>query len=193
MAFILKYKYYLLPVAAALLVFLLRRLLRYRKARKKETELAMQQHRNEALTRALQNPMAKTPSKPPASNPLEIRWDEKPKAERRAGTKGASRMIELTELTDCSRRKYLFRADQTVRIGSGDQNELVLFRDGVEPQHCVIRLAGSKPCVYAVPGARSQLHRGKKLAAIDENGVYLNNADLLELGSARLAFRMYKA
>ena len=102
-------------------------------------------------------------------------------------------MIELTELTDYSRRKYLFRANHPIRIGSSEQNELVLFRDGVAPQHCVIRLADNKPCIYGTPGAHSLLHRGKKVASIDENGVYLNNADLLELGVAKIVFRMFKS
>ena len=193
MAFLLKYKYYLLPVIVFLLIFILRRVLRYRKGRKKETDLAQQQRRNEALTRALQNPMAKSPSKPPVSNPLEISWDEKPTEKCKDGTKQETRMIELTELTDYSRRKYLFRANQPIRIGSSDQNELILFRDGVAPQHCLIRLDDNKPCIFGTPGAHSLLHRNKKLAVIDEKGVYLNNADLIELGSAQITFRMFKS
>ena len=191
MEFLLRYRFYLLPIIAALLIFALRRVLRYRKERKTEADLTQQQRRNEALTRALQNPMAKAPSKPPASNPLEISWDEK--LIQKDKSKADAMMFELVELTDYSRRKYLFPASQTVGIGSSDDNQMVLFREGVAPHHCTVSMDGGKPCVLSTSGAKTLLHRGKELATVNEGGVFLNNSDLLELGSTRIEFRMFRA
>lgn len=188
---LLKYKYYLIAAAAVILLTLFTAFMKRRKKRRNEAEISQLHRRNEALSDALRNPMAKERQSVGADGPLEISWDEN--AVNEAGQAAGGLTIELTELSAYSRKKYAFRADKPISIGSGNENRMVVFKDGVAAKHCVITTAGGRPCVCAVPGCRALLHRGKKTAIISENGVFLNNGDQVEIGTAMIQFRAFKA
>lgn len=189
--FLLEYKYYfiaaLLAAAAVVTILVLRR----KGKRAREAEMSRIHYRNEALAEALGNPMnrGRTPGR--ANEPLEISWDD------RTGGRGDGRdggtMMELVELSAYSRRKYVFRADDTVTIGSDDGNRLVIFREGVERRHCVIRPSSGGPCVQSASGARTVLHRGRKAVLVGEGGILLNSGDQLELGASVVQFRLFRA
>lgn len=161
-----------------------------KKALRKFQEMSQIKQRDEALNEALRNPQVKEARGGP-ERPMEIQWDDK--AVREKGKKGESRMAELVELSAYSRRRYVYRMDQPIRIGSGKENQMELPRDGVAEAHCEIFLQGGRACVRTLPGAKTLLKRGKESALISANGIYLKNGDHIQLGSAEIQFRMFKA
>lgn len=179
----------LIAAAAAIFVVVLRLMLRRRKRRKQFEEIAQIKRRDEALNEALRNPQmdlgtART------KGPIEVSWDDK--AVRGPASAASGMMVELIELSAYSRRKYIFRADEPITIGSGKDNQLVLCREGVEARHCEIRMNGKKPCVRSLSRAKTVLIRKKTSVLISVEGVYLNNGDHIQLGESELQFRLFK-
>lgn len=178
-----------LIAAAVSLLVLLRVFLRRRSRRKQLEEISQLRRRDEALTEALRNPqMDAGPSG--AKGPIEISWDDKAVREQ---APPAALMFELVELSAYSRRKYVFRADQPVTIGSGEGSRLVLCRDGVAASHCEIRMNGSQACVRSLSEAKTVLIRGKTSALVSAGGVYLNNGDRIQVGESEILFKLFKA
>ncbi|MDE6590512.1 MAG: hypothetical protein K2K53_09275, partial [Oscillospiraceae bacterium] len=125
----------IIALAAAAVVALLAALrfaLKYRSRRKQLEEISQLKRRDEALNEALRNPQAAGSAPGAKGGPIEISWDDKVV---KAQDASAAWMVELLELSAYSRRKYVFRADQPITIGSGEDNQLVLHRDGVAPSH----------------------------------------------------------
>lgn len=191
MEFILKYKLVFILLAAAVLAVMLCVIMKHRKKRKDELEMKRLHRRNEALADALSNPMAKGERTGKANGPLEINWDEKTVNGTDKTAEGM--MLELTELSAYSRKKYVFKSDRPVTIGSGENNEMVIFKDGVAERHCVITVTGEKPYVYVEHGERAVLRRGRNTAVISETGLFLRNGDQIEMGSAVVQFRVFKS
>lgn len=179
----------LIAAAAVIFAFVLCVGLKRRRLRKQFREISQLKQRDEALNEALHNPQMDVP---PADTkgPFEITWDDK--AVRNRGT-GAALMIELVELYTYSRRKYVFRADQHITIGSAKGNQLELCRGGVAQQHCEIRMNGKQPCIRSLAGAKTVLIRGKTSVLVSEDGVYLNSGDRIQLGETEIQFRLLKA
>lgn len=182
--------YISIGIAAALLILLISKLLKQRKDKKHQKEMSMLQQRNEALNEALSNPKVKK-SDATMTAPMEVHWDSQ--ALNKPKTRKSSLMIELVEFSTYSRRKYLFSADQIIRIGSGADNQLVLPREGVCPKHCEIFLVDHAVAVRNVSGTNALLLRGKSSAFINEEGVFLNNGDHIKMGSADIQFRCFNA
>lgn len=181
--------FYVALAAAAAAAGLLRAWLRRRKDRRQMRELSQNKRRDLALNEALRDPLAKgVPADP--EGPMEISWDDKAVNEQGGG---ASLLIELVELSAYSRRKYVFRADAPITIGSGESSRMVLSREGVAGRHCEIQLDGKRACVRSAPGARTILKRKRASALVGTEGVYLNNGDCLQLGVSEIQFRMFKA
>lgn len=176
-----------IPVALVA-VFLLLFLSRRRKRKKQSEELAQLKRRDEALADALRNPQAE--KKAMSEGPMEITWDDQA---IKAGSGEVSPMVELVELATYSRRKYVYRLDGPIRIGSGKSNQLELLRDGVEREHCELFLRGQKVCLRSMPGARTVLKRGKTSALVSTDGVYLKNGDHIQIGSTEISFRQFRA
>lgn len=190
MDFLLKYKLVFIILAVVLVIVLLRSVMRRRRKRNNEREISRVHRRNEALADALDNPMAKGERERRSEGPLEISWSDKAENENAQIADGL--MFELTELSEYSRKKYVFKADKPVTIGSGSDNRMVIFRDGVAERHCVITTANGKPCVRTARGEQAMLHRGKKTAVISENGLFLNSGDKIEFGGAAIQFKAFK-
>lgn len=179
----------LIATAAAIFVIILRLVLRRRRWRKQFEEIAQLKQRDEALNEALRNPLMSAGSVG-TKGPIEVSWDDK--AVRGPGSASDGVMVELIELSAYSRRKYIFRANQPITIGSGKDNQLVLCREGVEGQHCEIRMNGKKPCVRSMAGVKTVLIRKKMSVLVSTEGVYLNNGDHIQLGESELQFRLFK-
>ena len=176
--------------AVPLLIIILRTVLRHRGQRKAEEELTQLKRRDEALAEALRNPLVKDTPRG-SEGAMEIAWDEKAVNNGKKGQK--SQMIELVELSGYSRRKYVFHADETIRIGSTPENRLALPRDGVERVHCEIFMNGNKPCLRSAPVAKTILKRGGQPVLVGPGGVYLSSKDHIVLGSVDIQFRLFKA
>jgi len=161
---------------------------RKRRVRRQYEEMTQIKRRDEALNEALRNPQVQ--QKREAEGPMEISWDDK--AVRKNGGEGKSIMVELVELSTYSRRKYVYRVDTPVRVGSGKDCQMELLREGVAREHCEFFLLNGQVCVRSLSGARTLLKRGKESALISADGVYLKNDDHIQLGSAEIQFRMFK-
>ena len=164
---------------------------RWRKERRKSAEMSHITRRNEALNEALRDPSAKEPIQGGPEGPLEITWDDK--AVYQSAAAGSALMIELIELSTYSRRKYVFRADRPIFIGSGPDNQLVLPRAGVAEKHCEIRMAGKLAFVRSTSRAQTSLKRKKTVVLVGMEGIYLNNGDHIQLGASEIQFRLFKA
>lgn len=161
-----------------------------RKKRKQFEEISQIKRRNEALNEALRNPHMAQEERPGSEGPMEISWDDK--AVNQRGIAGPSLLIELTELSAYSRRKYVFRGEQCVTIGSGSNNLMSLARDGVAEKHCEIRPVGKRFCVRSLSEAKTVLIRNKKSVLVGTEGIYLNNGDRIQMGIAEIQFRTFK-
>lgn len=176
--------------AAAVLIALFRVWSKWRKNRRQSAEISHLTRRNEALNEALRDSHAKEPVQSGPEGPLEISWDDK--AVHRSAGADASLMIELVELSAYSRRKYVFRADRPISIGSGPDNQMVLAREGVAAKHCEIRMAGKAACVRSMPQVQTILMRKKTAVRVGTEGIYLNNGDRIRLGASDIQFRLFK-
>lgn len=184
--------FYAIAAAATIgLIVVLRTWSKWRKKRRKSEEMSHITRRNEALNEALRDPSAKEPVQSGPEGPLEISWDDK--AVHQSAAAGSALMIELIELSTYSRRKYVFRADRPISIGSGPNNQMVLPREGVAEKHCEIRMAGKRACVRSVSRAQTSLKRKKNVVLVGTEGIYLNNGDHLQLGTSEIQFRLFKA
>lgn len=182
---------YVIAAAGALaLITVLRAWSRWRKERKRSAEISQITRRNRALNEALRDPSARESVQSGPEGPLEISWDDKA-VHQIAG--GSSLMIELIELSAYSRRKYVFRADRPISIGSDPDNQIVLPQDGVAEKHCEIRMAGKRACVRSTSRAQTTLKRKKSIVLVGADGIYLNNGDHILLGVAEIQFRLFKA
>lgn len=162
---------------------------RWRKNRRQFEEMSRLKRRNDALNEALRNPDMEPGSSGP-EGPMAITWDGETAGRRGSG--GSSLMVELTELSAYSRRKYVFRGEQNITIGSGAGNQLVLTRDGVAEKHCEVRMIGRQFCVRSLSAEKVVLIRGRKSFLVGAEGVYLNDGDHIRLGTAEIQFRKFK-
>lgn len=186
----LKTHIWIIPLALTPLFFLLLRgFLQRRKRRKAEEELTQLKRRDEALSDALRNPLVKKERRT-GEDAMEIVWDEKAVTKKKGD---AEWMAELIELSGYSRRKYVLRMDEPIRIGSTPENRLSLPREGVAAAHCEIFMNGPKPCVRSAPGVKTFLRRGRNSALIGQDGIYLQNGDRIQAGSSEIQFRLFKA
>ena len=179
----------LVAVAAVVLIALIGVCLKQRARRKQLADITQLKRRDEALDAALRNPQTGVDSSG-SQGPVEIHWDDKA---IKVQETSASWMFELLELSTYSRRKYVFRADKPLSIGSGTDNHLVLHYDGVEEVHCEIRMNGKHPCVRSLPGAKTVLMRGKTSVIVNAGGIYLNNGDHIQMGKSEIEFKLFKA
>lgn len=179
----------LAAAAVVILLVVLRIVLKRRSRRKQMEEISQLKRRDEALNEALRNPQS-AGTAPSVKGPIEISWDDKAVKPQGAS---ASWMVELLELSAYSRRKYVFRADQPITIGSGEDNQLVLHRGGVDQLHCEIRMQGKHPCVRSLSGGKTVLVRGKKAVVVSGEGIYLNNGDRIQLGESEIQFKLFRA
>lgn len=179
----------ILAVAVPLFLLILWAVLRRRKRRRTEEELSQLKRRDEALAEALRNPQV-VGKRGGGEDAMEIIWDEKAVTKAKGA---AALMAELVEVSGYSRRKYVFRVDEPITIGSGPENRLSLPREGVAKAHCVIFLNGQKPCVRSESGVKTILRRGRAPALVGVEGLYLRNGDHIQAGSVDIVFRLFKA
>ena len=186
----LKTHLWIIPLCLAPILFAaLRVILKRRKQRLDEEEIMQIKRRDEALSEALRNPLVK-PSRNGGENAMEITWDEK------AVTKDKGKsdlMAELVEMSGYSRRKYVFRVDEPISIGSAPENRLSLPRDGVQKSHCKIYMKGREACISSAPKVKTVLRRGKTSARVGAEGLYLKNGDHIQIGAVDIQFRLFNA
>ena len=179
------YYFFLLVLLGIVLLCVLRS---RQKRRREERENTRRRKRDEALSEALRNPLVKR-EQAPSHGPLEVRWEDQTVRETTPAANAP--VAEITELSEYSRRKYVFDLDRPVRIGSGAENELVLSREGVAHYHCEIFLIGARAGIKTVQDSETLLVRKKQCAIIGTEGLYLNDGDHIRLGTAELEFRLY--
>ena len=179
-------------VLLLLLIILLHQLRKRKKQRTKLEELAYIKRRDEALNDALRNPvMGASARRDINEKPLEVKWEEKVVYNGR--NSGPVPMIELTELTEYARRKFVFRLDQLITLGSAPDSTLVLAKEGVAPVHCEIFAAGNRVCARARSGVNILLRRKNRQTLVGTEGVLLLDGDEIRMGTAALEVRIFRA
>lgn len=179
---------YMIAIPVLLLFITFWFILKRRRTKREFEKMSQYKRRDEALVEALRNPQAKREIGP--EGPMEINWDDKAASEK--GKKRNSPMVELVELSAYSRKKFVFRLGDPIRIGSGKGNQVEILREGVEESHCEIFLIGEKTCAKSLSGAKTILKRGKISALISPDGVFLNNGDHIQLGTVEIQVRLFK-
>ena len=179
---------YILAIPVLLLFIGLRFFSKQRRINREFEEMSQYKRRDEALVEALRNPQMEKGSGP--EGPMDIKWDDKAVSGR--GKKHASPMVELVEISSYSRKRFVFRLEQPIHIGSGKNNQMELNREGVEETHCEIFYNNGKACARSLSEARVVLKRGKESALVSSAGVFLNNGDCIQLGTAEIQIRMFK-
>ena len=162
---------------------------RRRRTRREWEEMSQRKRRDEALNEALRNPHLERDNSGP-ERPMAISWEDRAVNEKKK--RDNSPLVELVLLSEYSHRKYVYRLDQPIRIGSGVDNQMELHWEGVAPRHCEIFLNQEKPCVRSLMGAETCVIRGKAAAPVGSGGVYLNNGDHIRLGAGEVSFPLLK-
>ena len=161
----------------------------WRRRRRELAELSGRKRRDEALSQALGNPRRRQAPRG-AERPVDVRWESR--ASGKTGRDGAFPLVELVEVSAYSDKRYLYRLDEPVQVGSGEGSRLELHGEGVAPRHCEIFQKDGKACVRSFPGAQVRLCRGRASAVVGREGAYLNSGDRLSVGTVELRFRMLK-
>jgi len=180
--------WYILVIPVLLLFIALHFFLKRRRVDREYEAMSQYKRRDDALIEALRNPRMKQRNGP--EGPMEISWGDE--AVRKKGKKSVSPMVELVELSAHSRKKFVFRLGQPIRIGSGKDDQMEILREGVAESHCEIFLNGDKACVRGLSEAKTILKRGKTSALVSHSGVYLKNGDFIQLGTAVIQVRLFK-
>lgn len=187
---IIKNYWYVLAVILLLVIRLFFFFRKRKKERKKMKEMAQLKYRDDALNAALRNPLVgDVGRRKGGSGPLEVRWNES------TGhmSQGDSRimMVEITELSAYASKKYVFRPDEVIALGSAKDCSLVLAAEDAALRHCVIFSEGSRILVRSMPGTRTYLRRKNSRTIVGTEGVYVNDGDQILIGRTALEIRRF--
>lgn len=193
---ITKYKTPLLIFAAALVLFLvlffLKKFMRYREKRKEISQAAADRLRDENLNNIILNSHAVTGGNKEIYKPYDVDYSSK---ERGGSNRGGSQdmtarkqgqpMVQLIEKTELSTRKFILNPAKRIRIGSDLQdNEISVLSQGVASHHCEIFAAGGGVYIRNTgEGTRTIIRRKKEQAIADNKGIRLQTGDSILLGA----------
>lgn len=194
------WKYIVIAVIAAAVLLLLRLLKKQRGRSVKNKEMAVKAQdklREEALDRILLNENAGAQERETFSaTPFEVSYDGQGASGRPAGQgkrrqkTAARRMLQITEKSQLSARKYMFDPGPGVRIGSEKgKNNIVLTNPQFGEVQCEIREYEGHIYVRNLGGSgRVTLTRGSQRVYVEKKAVEIKSGD--ELLLADTAFRV---
>lgn len=168
----------LIGVAVSFLVYYKR----YQKEDREKEQYAMRRMREEALDRALANPMQKDEAKPfeKQRRPFQVEYS---KGDDGHKTKGQDRMFQITEITELSQRKYMFRCREQVSIGN--QFGTVMILPGASDQeqiYCQVFFYEGANYVRSTGRQQIVLKRKGQQAIVNQNGIKLQSKDTFTVG-----------
>lgn len=179
-------KYVLMAVGAVIFLLMITTAAKFIKRRKKAKEQehqAQRRMREEALDRALANPMGKTGSAEAFEKqrrPFKVEYSQ---GEDAGQDKGSGKMFEITEVNELSKRKYMFRCREVVAIGNQYGSTVILPGNAEEDQvYCQIFFYEGANYVRTTGKVEVSLKRKGKRAVVNRNGIRLQTNDTIYVG-----------
>ena len=178
------YWWIIIAAAAAVLVALLVVLLKKRRRRREMEQNAEDRLREEALDRVL---VGDRRDGKRGTMAFDVKYDQDPRSRKNRGDAVGGQvpvMLQLTEKSELSTRKYMLHAEGRLSIGSqADCNDIVISGSGVEKRQCEIVRIGKQ--LYASnlgkPG-QVLLKRARKQMVLEKDAVELRDNDVLYIG-----------
>lgn len=158
------------------------RLWKIRKARTEEREQAEHLRREEALNRALANPDSETKKKAleKQRRPFQVEYSQ---GNDRHSSGSGGMTFQLTEITELSKRSYIFRCDERVQIGNQFGTVAILPNDIPHEQvYCQILLYRNRNYIRSTGHAEVLLKRNGKQAIVTRKGLELRSKDVFIVG-----------
>ena len=179
----MKVWWYIAIAAAVILCAVLVILLKKRRKRREMEQNAEDRLREEALDRVL---VGDRRDGKRGTVAFDVKYDQGQRNRKGRGASGGQTpvMLQLTEKSELSTRKYMLHAAGKLSIGSqADLNDIVITGDGVEKRQCEIVRIGKQLFVHNL-GKTGQvlLKRGRKQIILDREAVELEDNDVLYIG-----------
>lgn len=170
-----------------LLIFFLKKFMKYQEKKKEIALAAADRVRDENLNNIILNSHADRGSNKEVYKPYDVDYSNKEKGSRAdipAGKHGQP-MIQLIEKTELSTRKFVLNPAKIIRIGSDLQdNDISVLSEGVEPHQCEIFAAGGNVYIRNTgERTRTIIKRKKQQAIADNKGIRLLSGDRILLGT----------
>ncbi len=154
-----------------------------RKKTKEEAQHAVRRMREEALDRVLANPLEEKKAKPfeKKRRPFQVEYSKDP-SHGPAEPVGKD-MYQLTEITELSQRKYMFRYQEPVQIGNQFGNVVILPRNINPGQvYCQIFFYKNGNYLRSTGAVEVVLQRKGKTVIVNQNGLKLRSGDCFMAG-----------
>lgn len=168
-----------LASGAALAIFLI---MRHKKA-KEEAQHAVRRMREEALDRVLANPLEEKKAEPfeKKRRPFQVEYSKDPN--HRPKEQVGRDMYQLTEITELSQRRYMFRYQEPVQIGNQFGN-IVILPQNVQPGqvYCQIFYYKNGNYLRSTGIIEVVLRRRGKAVIVNQNGLKLKSGDCFIVG-----------
>ena len=159
-------------------------LIRRRNAKKEMERNAEDKLREEALDRVLTD--GRKQEKVSANVPFDVKYDlDKRKKARGEEHQGVSEiMVQMTESSELSTRKYMFHITDRITLGSkAGENDIVITSAHVSGRQCELFRIGRELFVKNVGKTGSvQLYRKNRQMTVAREAVQLKNHDELRVG-----------
>lgn len=160
------------------------RLILKQKKVKEEKQQAVRRMREEALDRVLANPLEekKAVSFEKKRRPFQVEYSKD--QNNMASTQPMDNdMCQLTEITELSQRKYMFRCQEPVQIGNQFGNVVILPRDVEANQvYCQIFYYKKENYLRSNGMIEISLRRKGKVVIVNQNGLKLRSGDCFMVG-----------
>ena len=177
--------------AAVILIVVL--IIHSSKRKKKEAMLRVAEDklRESNLDQQILNPnAAPDPSRKVSEKPYEMRYSTSAAAS--AARKGI--MLQIEEVSEISKRKYMVNPVPPITIGSGTGNSIVLTDMTIDSKQCEIGLTESGQVYAKNIGTANLVNviRGKKSIPVESEEVVLKKSDQLKIGGVKLIITILK-
>ncbi|MCI9102655.1 MAG: hypothetical protein HFG47_05000 [Lachnospiraceae bacterium] len=160
------------------------RILIKRKKAKEEKQQAVRRMREEALDRVLANPLEekKAVSFEKKRRPFQVEYSKDQNNLSNIPQMDKD-MYQLTEITELSQRKYMFRRQEPVQIGNQFGNVVILPRD-VDPGQvfCQIFYYKKENYLRSTGILEIALKRKGKVVIVNQSGLKLRSGDCFMVG-----------
>lgn len=154
--------------------------LRNKKAKEKELKvIAEDKLRDQALNKALANDLYGHQNNKASmeSLPYEVDYNQK-QLDKRVAKKGKI-MLQITECSELSKRKFMIELSENIKIGRAKENPIVIKEQGALPVHCEIFAYHNEVYVRDFSGNKTILRRKRQNVYVDEHGLKLKTGDKL--------------
>ena len=177
--------------AAVILIVVLIILSTKRKKKEALLRVAEDKLREANLVQQILNPnAAPDPSRNVSEKPYEMRYST-------AAAASATRsgiMLQIEEISEISKRKYMVNPVPAITIGSGTGNSIVLTDMTIESKQCELGLTENNQVYVKNLGTTDLVSvlRGKKSIPVGGEAVVLKKSDQLKIGGVKLTINILK-